>query len=665
MSCIVAILLGIDFLGVQPGFFHKGNGEIPTIFGGIISLVIYALTLYFLYQFGLELIKKENPTVGQSTEIFNHPGKILYPDELFFMFAIEIDYKQTIDESLYYPQGMIHITKPDGTIKINVDMKRCSEVLDENFVHMHLLKEKYNLENYYCMAPTEEQKKEMFTNEFWGNPDFHMLQIKVYKCGVLNNPSGGCKTDTEIAKKLHMQQIGYIYTTNFIDTNNHKQPFTTGIQEKFYTVSPNFLITATHYNRIVEVVSDEGILFSSENSETSFRIDDLLDYADYTQESDVNGPKIKDKFFQMSIQTKNTKDTYTRSYSKIQDLFAEVDGMFAFICFVFALIMKFYADEYYFEALIDDFFDVNKDYHPRNKFIELNKSKFPELKEESSMSLKDNKPKQKKKQALLDLLIIGKKHKDDSIDEESSVNDNGAANKPQTLEPFDQIKKDMDKEFDIKHQVDFGFWDRLCGLKILECCDRKKLDPKYDLYYKGKDYITNLLEVSSFLKQFYYLRMYFNLILDEEQKKVFEYVMNPILGEKYLGPKYPPKYMPKTVKEFLLKKQDFEKEEEKVIKELIELEKQRKEKKKQKDEKEEDQKESTKSDDESEIKPIENISNYLYYDELAEEEMKAKEKENKRNIKSEAILSINSDRGEDNLMRSNSDLVGDRTKEQK
>ena len=242
MLFLYTILLYFDSFGTKPAFFIKGNSELQTVLGGVLSIIIYAVSLVAACYFAQELINKSNPTVGTANLINDHPENLTYPNPLFFMFTLENDYIPMIDESVYLPVAQLIKTVKEGgeskVITTDIGVKICSEIITEDMPIYELVKEK-DLTKYYCLDPnpTTIDSSELSVNEFWGNDGFRMLQIKLYQCGYNDEPLGTCQDVYDVEGHIDDQRVSFFILDNSVDTTNHSNPFLSGLDEKFFDVS--------------------------------------------------------------------------------------------------------------------------------------------------------------------------------------------------------------------------------------------------------------------------------------------------------------------------------------------------------------------------------------------------------------------------------------------
>ena len=168
---------------------------------------------------------------------------------------------------------------------------------------------------------------------------------------VRTQQRNNCKPQEYIDKYLRLQEISLYYIDNFIKTTNYNNPFERVMKEVFYYVSNNFTFYLTNYIHHFEIHSDDSLFFTSDHIKDSFKVDYLRDLTIYQ--------KSETFFAQYTMQFNNIKEIYYRKYYKIQDLAAQVGGIFKLLGIVFYALSKLSAEHEYFETLINHFFDFN------------------------------------------------------------------------------------------------------------------------------------------------------------------------------------------------------------------------------------------------------------------------------------------------------------------
>ena len=548
-------LIILDSFGINMTFYLKGFKDYRSHLGGFVTLSIYVISIICACIFAGEFWKKSTPKISTASSIYPNPTKLDYPNDIFFMFTVSVDSIPFLDNKIYRPIGHIQ-TKINGTESFyqkNISLEICSTIFNESYKYYESIKH-LNLSNFYCLSLDKNNETEngIFINEFWGNEGFQMLQIKIYNCSAVAENKSECETNDIIREKLKSLIITYYTLNNYIDTNNYKNPYVRGIKDNFYYVSYKKFYSVTQYLKHVEIHSDVGLLFSSIEINADNTIDSMVEYSENDQEDG--------KIFTMSIQLTNKIDVYNRSYYKIQDLGADVGAIYGALHMVFAILFQFYNNSKLFTNIMNSFFLIKEDFKPisreKKAFINLKTKFYNDLKLNISIDGKNNETKSEKKSndeymKTNDCLtnenmrkIFVKNDKMYNIIEtknnyiaEQKINDikNDDEAKKNSILKILKNKREEEKK---RIRIDFSCIDRFFCLYFIDLCrNRANTYSFYNLFYKGKDYIIKVLDITNYLKYNHFLQMFF-LINGKEKKDLYDYVTTPILSCNYVGPRF-------------------------------------------------------------------------------------------------------------------------------
>ena len=347
----LSILSSMDFFSIFPGFFVKRDLDYKTRIGGFITILIIILTIALASIFSLELFLKKDPNVSTALKINEHPNTYQYPYPIFFMLAVrDSNDIPIINEKIYFPEGYIFKSiLENGKVvskKYQVNMVSCDKIIDETFQYYNLI-ENIDLKNHYCLDNTNN---DLSIGEFWGNENFTMLQVKMFKCSNESNKVN-CENENFIKDFLSDNTVQIYSIKNYLNSNDHKNPLNTGIEENFYYILEGFHTTVFHYLRELEIKDDDGLIFLKENIIKSFTVDSERNF--------INLSTKQNKFFSFAIQLTNTKEIYSRSYFKLQDLGAQVSSFYSIFMVVGSVILKFYHKSEYCLDLLNDFFEID------------------------------------------------------------------------------------------------------------------------------------------------------------------------------------------------------------------------------------------------------------------------------------------------------------------
>jgi len=158
-----------------------------------------------------------------------------------------------------------------------------------------------------------------------------------------------CASESEINAFLKNPTLQFYYVDTYANTNNYKEPFQKILRNKFYYVSNTFHVSVTEYIHHVNMITNKGLIFNNFIKKNNFTVDSLIDYTLYNK---------KEVIFSFTIQLNNIIEKYTRNYYKIQDLLAEVGGIYSILSVIIFILLKPFSENLYFEYLINNFFHI-------------------------------------------------------------------------------------------------------------------------------------------------------------------------------------------------------------------------------------------------------------------------------------------------------------------
>jgi len=90
MRVLSHVIKSFDFLGPSMNFTIKKSSNFRSVFGGLFSLLIYILYLFFFISFGKDMIYKLNPTIISEKLIPNKHESYYVDNNTFFAFRFKI-----------------------------------------------------------------------------------------------------------------------------------------------------------------------------------------------------------------------------------------------------------------------------------------------------------------------------------------------------------------------------------------------------------------------------------------------------------------------------------------------------------------------------------------------------------------------------------------------
>ena len=526
IETIQTFITVIDLFGHSPTFIIDNKLQYKTFFGGILSILAIIVAVITTIFFSQELFLKKSPSVNLNTETNLNPDILHYFDNFEFIIGVQNEsYTVTIDESLFYAKGFIFNTTVNETGVFNnvyeIDLQPCNLAL-RNSPNYDIFK-KYNLENFYCISKNQSKinLNDIYLKEFWGNNGFQMIQIKFYECKN-STESQKCATEEKIKNALSFTELSIYVSDNFVRTNNYEEPFQRGAHEIFSVVSIDFLVKITQFYRHTQVESDNGLMFTTSSKINGFKKDEIT--------KDINYDRKSSNFITFTLQLNNIIEKYHRKYYKLQDLAAQVGGVYNIIMVICFFIMKLYEENYYFEYLINKYFEV-KIYKKNNN-----------ISYKDTNDNNNNETKNLKNDIKTLKLPDSLKEKRDSKNFEY-LNNSKDINK--------DIKINENNSMSYKKKLTLKFFDKLFLVNILPKISSKK-NQNYELFIIAKNHLMSHIDIFSYLKHAHSDEMKSKLLLDEDQQKIFDYIFKPILSYNYIGTRYNGQNLPTKIKEKLI-----------------------------------------------------------------------------------------------------------------
>ena len=343
--------------------------------------------------------------------------------------------------------------------------------------------------------------------------------------------------------------ITYNTIKNNIDTNNFQHPYIRGLEESFYYASYKKYISVTEYLKHVRIHSDVGLLFYKEEIHPDSTVDSIKEFTEIEPDDG--------KLFGISLQLTNKIDIYNRSYYKIQDLGADIGAIYGALHMVLAILFQFYNTSKLFTNVINNFFLIKEDFQPLSRtnksFINLKTKFYNDLKLDISLKGKNSfcisqstnkniEENLKTNDCLTNENMKRSIYKNDKIlNLDENLKEHKIRKNKDEIDKAGFLKKILKKKKEEEKRsikINFSFIDRfLCLYLINLCTNRVNRYSYYNLFYKGKDYIIKVLDITNYLKFNHFLQMFF-IINEKEKKQLYDYVTTPILSSNYVGPRF-------------------------------------------------------------------------------------------------------------------------------
>ena len=363
MKKIGKYFLLIDIYGSKARFTIKGHKTYQTVFGSIITLISYSVIFVFFIVFSKEIIYHKKPNVITSDLIDSSPLHFLLTNEFIWAISLQfLNYSMYIDERVYTLKAYAAISNvnDDGTAsetQVNLNLVKCSNysfsVIPEYFHGLAL-------ENLYCVNLTGIELRGVYMEDKWTTINFRFI-----KCINSTNNNNFCKTPDEISEILNGGYIG-IFTTDYqIIPSNYKNPAQIYGKNIFTSFSIKQYMDFWVYFQIKQINTDKGLFFESVLTQTFLTFESTSENKDYRE---------SDNFLTVYIRESTNRKVLDRTYSKFQDIAANIGGIIKIIFIIGEIIAYFIRRTLYKNYIL--------------QFFNLDESKFEEIQREENNIIK-------------------------------------------------------------------------------------------------------------------------------------------------------------------------------------------------------------------------------------------------------------------------------------
>ena len=344
---ISLFLHAFDLFAISPGsrFTFRKSKLYTSLIGKFASTIIYALTLTAVYYFSRGFMNKTQGQITTSEILTPNPEAFpLNKDTFFFAFALQNssnNFLAFIDEQIYTIEARLRIKESNNFTIKSIQIGECnvSDYPSNPDLNQYFMSN--SLDGYYCI----KNWTELEMVGYWDSMFFKELQFYVRPC---RNATGGtiCKDQKYIDDAFKDGYFGSFLSSGVVDPGNYENPiqyspmnFYTRISLKTYV----FIEMSMQHN---EIQTDSGSL-----------LDDISIQKGISKTTERLDPQ--DMVFELLIRLDRIKKVFTRKYDKIQDVLANVGGVYNFLMVVGSLLFGGLID---FQMAIDlshNIFDID------------------------------------------------------------------------------------------------------------------------------------------------------------------------------------------------------------------------------------------------------------------------------------------------------------------
>jgi hypothetical protein len=330
--------LYLDIFGVEFNFLTNGREKNRTISGAFLAIIYFLIVVLLFVQFGVDLYERKNPKVSTNVEIAPYTPVQLSNKNFTFAYRIEDESGNIfVDETVASPKLYFFFNELVNGSWVERYLKKPANRRCHDFPD-YKQKEAYygiSLASWYCFN---------FDNYTWGgNWDGNFVNgfmVNIEQCMNSTANNNYCATKEKIEKTfIHERSSGNLfYSQLFISAqpamDNYEQPLKTSLVNTYSLLNMKLSKRRVQTFKTTGILQDVGWFWKDLKYEEVLELD--------TSEPDFS---FKDQWEQgVVFGTYNylggKRQVYTRTYTKIQEVIANIGGFakFSYTCITFVFI---------------------------------------------------------------------------------------------------------------------------------------------------------------------------------------------------------------------------------------------------------------------------------------------------------------------------------------
>lgn len=346
-----SLLLKLDVLSPAPQLKVNKQSAYTTIAGGVISIIIFILTMTGVIYFGRELFLKEKPFVVTSDKDYSNFGPYAVDvDSFYYYVAIQDEYyNYYVDPTIFELSSSADTWEYDenGETKSttsDVEIKLCNNYFNSTD-ELNISRNIVDLNKFYCVKPGSAR-----VEGYWGGEINSFVSVFLNKCSNTTANNNHCKPEEEINKMIQGGQINVIVDNYALHMNDYLNPVVKSMRDTYYSLNVDFTMNMFFTLQTLSFTTDVGIMLEQFDEVVKFYIDEPhINY--YGKRGNL--------LVRVDIQGWPIGKSVIRKYSKFQDVLTQVGGLIkafmvlgSFIASLFSKIQ--FINDYLFNISVKD-----------------------------------------------------------------------------------------------------------------------------------------------------------------------------------------------------------------------------------------------------------------------------------------------------------------------
>jgi hypothetical protein len=485
-------LKSIDFLAPTITLKIKKENSLKSCVGGVLTIVVAIISIMAFMGFGLDLIEKKMPQVNYKKELEPTVSLNLTEDSIIFGIVEQTTLQEIpdIDRKIYYYFTLGEIFGNNTPTRVtDYPAEKCSSEVLDKVKKFLLVDQKY----YWCIP-----RNMTFTingNSLQGK--YNMLRLNADICKN-STTKKDCYSQEYSRTNMGRLKMQYIIKDSYADNYNYTEP---GIQTIYVNdpmTNTNTMSRQLIYYKTIDYYTDIGwIVQNLRNQEYK-----AIDRIDQLYIPALNSTTLFSHMFINSFY----KDIYSRSYIKIQGVFAYIGGFISLAFKIMSVLTYYLVEPEMIKIFSDSLLNLQNSQNKKSNYS----SKITSVRSKSNKDSSINK------------LSIPIKPEEKKVC--IQVNDNHIT---------EEVKLKTQNNFQIGKKFKMDSLPNLnCFTTAFRLCNKKSKNTK--VFEKWKIIYCEKISVENFSSNFRVSELMKKVLFDDVQIAAFETLSFPFGGKREL-----------------------------------------------------------------------------------------------------------------------------------
>jgi hypothetical protein len=331
-----------DLLGPEIKFYSQSSSKLKSNLGSVLTIIIFLFSILCFIGLGMDMIFKRNPSLFEYRN-FNLTSEIELA-KMPFSIGIMRPGGGIINEirrkvKVYFKYSITNSSNLNQPTEYKIfDLVPCTEVnlfkSNENSIKSKLIGD---IDRFYCLP---NNFKESLVGQF-GNPFFQIGQIYVDYCR--NSTELSYCLPLEIIKAdLYLFFAQYVFLDYYSDLIDYENPLKAYWRSNLIQLSSSSFRTDEYTFRVMNVLTDEGLIMDSSRLLSSFQFD---------SKSGITSNANNQNILVIRNDISNINLFTGRKYMKIQLVIANTGGFIKFLTMLASFLLSYLNRYFYIETI--------------------------------------------------------------------------------------------------------------------------------------------------------------------------------------------------------------------------------------------------------------------------------------------------------------------------